>query len=72
MCDCSSGPKATYKVGELAELAGLSRHVVRRLLRKNAVTMIPNGRTPLVPLSGLRSALPILWDSIAEARGLRG
>ena len=68
MCSCSLGPKAAYYVGELAQLSGLSRHTIKRILVKHEVPVIPNGRGVIVPLSGIRTMVPLLWDSIVEAR----
>jgi excisionase family DNA binding protein len=60
-------PKPIYSVAELAELAGLSRHQVARLLARNHVPVARLGRKVLVPLAALRRALPWVVDSIAES-----
>lgn len=71
MCDCYAGPKAVYSYAELAALSGLSRHQVRHLVKRNAVSLIRSGKKAFVPLAALRAALPWLVDSFREADGLR-
>ena len=63
-------PRAVYTVPELARLSGLSRFQVGRLLTSNDVWIVRAGRRKLVPLIALRAALPLIFDSILEAKGL--
>lgn len=70
MCDWSVGPKAAYKLGELSQLSGISRHALKRMLLRERVPLIENGARPLVPLTGFRAAFPHLWDSIVERLAL--
>jgi len=58
--------KAAYSIPELAEMAGMPRGKVRRMLDSNGVQLRRNGRVYVVFLSALRRALPDLWDSIQD------
>jgi hypothetical protein len=60
--------KAVYKIPELAELAGVDRHMMRRLLDRNGVTLERIGTDFIVYLSHIRVAMPDLYDSIALTR----
>jgi len=64
--------KACYTIPELAELAGISRWRVRRLLEKNGVQLGRNGSDRVVYLSALKRALPDLWDSILDRAAYDG
>lgn len=65
--------KALYSVTELAALAGLSRHQVRRLMIGRAGLPKPGERKKmLVPLDSLREAFPALWESILTRQSLAG
>ena len=68
MCSCAEGPRPLYRVEELAEMAGMTRWQVRRLLARNDVPLVRSGRRVFVPLAALRAALPWVWDSLVEAR----
>jgi len=58
--------KAAYSIPELAEMSGMDRHRVRRMLESNGVELKRSGRAILVFTSALRRALPDLWDSILD------
>lgn len=53
--------RAYYGIGALAELAGMTRHVMLRLLRRSKVRFVRLGRVSLVPLTELEDRLPTLW-----------
>lgn len=53
--------RAYYTLGVLAELAGMTRHVMLRLLRRSKVRFVRLGRVTLVPLTELEDRVPTLW-----------
>ena len=53
--------RAYYGVSALAELAGMTRHVMLRLLRRSKVRFVRLGRVSLVPLTELEDRIPTLW-----------
>lgn len=63
--------KATYSVPELAEMAGITRHEMLRVLRSNGVPLARNGRKIVVFLSAFKRAMPDLWESILDVVSLR-
>lgn len=62
--------KAAYTVPELSKLVGISRWTLWRMLVRDDVPMVRNGRGLLVPLVSFRQAYPIVWDSTMLALGL--
>ena len=60
--------KALYKIGELAELLGMSKQSALRLLRRNRVLLIPRrpkrGETVRVSIASLGCALPDLAEGL--------
>jgi hypothetical protein len=52
--------RAYYGMGALAELAGMTRHVMLRLLRKSKVLFVRLGRVSLAPLIETEHRLPTL------------
>jgi hypothetical protein len=61
-----------YSVPELAELCGMTRQALHRLLVRQDVRVLRVGRVVLVPLSGFRDAFPEIWSAIVLARGFTG
>ncbi|MEJ7731134.1 MAG: helix-turn-helix domain-containing protein [Polyangiaceae bacterium] len=57
--------RALYTVGETAELLGLSRHAVARLVARGALPTVTLGGKRWVPLSAL-------YASVMGARAERG
>ena len=53
--------RAYYGVSALAELAGMTRHVMLRLLRRSKVRFVRLGRVSLVPLTEVEDRGPTLW-----------
>ena len=69
--------RAYYGITALAELAGMSRHVMVRLLRKSKVRFMRMGRVSLVPMTELEERVPTLWKFIerlheTKPRGSKG
>jgi hypothetical protein len=62
--------KAAYTVPELAALVGISRWTLWRMLVRDDVATIRNGRGLLVPLVAFRQAYPPIWESAVVALGL--
>lgn len=62
--------RAFYTVGELAQLAGVSKHRLLARLRVEGVRLSPEVQRRGVPfvvcLSQLKTAWPDLWDSLVE------
>jgi hypothetical protein len=63
--------RAVYNVVELARVAGVSPHMMHRLLEDNGVTILRAGRIDLVPLCDIEARIPPLWQSIVAAERLR-
>ena len=59
--------RALYRIGELAELTRVSKHVLWRLLEQRGVQRIRIGRWPYVPLSEIHEKVPLLWKSICSS-----
>jgi hypothetical protein len=53
--------RAYYGIGALAEVAGMTRHVMLRLPRRSKVRFVRLGRASLVPLTELEERVPTLW-----------
>jgi hypothetical protein len=53
--------RAHQGIGPLAELAGMTRHVMLRLLRRSRVRFFRVGRVSLVPLTELEDSVPTPW-----------
>jgi hypothetical protein len=53
--------RAYYGIGALAELAGMTRPVMLRLLRRSKVRFFRVGRVSLVPLTELEDRVPTRW-----------
>ncbi len=58
------GLQSSYELWELVEIANVSRHLMRKLLRLAGVQVQRMGRTVLVPLSEIEKKVPLLWDSL--------
>jgi hypothetical protein len=63
--------RALYSIAALAQIANVSRDMLRRLLRSNGVTFLHAGRVLLVPLSEIRNKVPPLWKTLEAAELLR-
>lgn len=64
--------KAAYSVAELAELAGLSRWQIYRLIKRTGMRTIKGqGTKELVPLVAFRDAMPDLYASMLERMAVR-
>jgi hypothetical protein len=63
--------RALYSVTALAQIANVSRDMLRRVLRSSGVTFLHAGRVLLVPLSEIRSKVPPLWKTLEAAELLR-
>ncbi len=63
--------RALYTVKALAEIAGVSPRVLRRLLGRHRVRFLMQGRARFVALSELRRAVPVLWESLVALEQLR-
>jgi hypothetical protein len=61
-------PQALYTIPELADLVGISRWRLRRLLERADIEMHRSGRIRVVYLSSISQALPELWQSIVARR----
>lgn len=65
--------KALYSVGELAKLAGLSRHQMRRIVDRHMGRGTGGERSRrMVPVAEFRAACPELWESILTVQSARG
>jgi len=53
--------RAYYGIGALAELAGMTKYVMLRLLRRSKVRFVRLGRVSLVPLTELEDRLSTPW-----------
>ena len=62
--------KPTYRVAELAEMLGMSRFAMLRLLKKHGIRHMGEGRGSIVLLVSIREGLPELWESMVLARSL--
>jgi hypothetical protein len=62
--------KALYSFTDLARLAGLTRHQVRRLCKRNAVETVSIGKKTYVPLAAFEVAFPTLWRSMQRVQQL--
>ena len=58
--------KAFYSVPELAEMTGVGRGQLRRLLESNGVVLHRNGRKLVVYLSDIKRSMPDLWESTLD------
>ena len=58
--------QTVYTVGEIAELAGISRFRTLMLLKTNGITPKRSGTKFIVTLYQLRNGFPELWYSIKE------
>lgn len=58
--------KSVYKISELAQMAGISRHRMRRLLDSGGVQLANCGSDKVVLLAALREAMPLLWESLLD------
>ena len=63
--------RALYSVPALAQIANVSRDMLRRVLRTSGVTFLRAGRVLLVPLSEIQSKVPPLWKTLEAAELLR-
>ena len=61
--------KMVFSVPELAEMAGLHRDRMRRMLVSAKVPFDRNGRAIVVHAIHLRDAAPALWDGLAMRFG---
>lgn len=66
------GIRALYTISELAEMAGISRFAMSRLLKSKGIETTTSGRTIYVTLVALKAALPDLWDRCTEVRNRDG
>lgn len=57
-------PQAVYRVSELAQLAGVEKRRMARVLDRSGVEVRTVGGVRLVALTSLRDAWPDLWDSM--------
>ena len=62
--------RAVFSVTELAQMAGISRHAMSRMLKATAVPIRRTGHKRHVFLSDLRIAMPYLWQSMRDLRSL--
>jgi hypothetical protein len=67
----SIGAQLVYSIARLAKLGGVSRFLLRRLLKASGVTFVRSGRTVLVPLSEIEEKLPTLWNSFRSLERAR-
>ncbi len=63
--------RALYSLAQLARVANVTRHTLRRLLRKNGVTLVRSGRSLFVPLAEIERRIPPLWESLRRLEELR-
>ena len=63
--------RALYSISELASVAGVHRHVMRRLVLGSGVRFVSTGRKLLVPLSEIQDRLPDLWQSLLRLERAR-
>jgi hypothetical protein len=63
--------RALYRIGELAKLARVTRHVMVRLLVAHRVQFLRIGRAFLVPVSEIEEKLPPFWRSLRTAEQAR-
>ncbi len=63
--------KVLYTVTELADSLGVSRHMVRRLVRSEGIVVYQVGRTTLVPLSEIQEKLEPVWHAILAVENAR-
>jgi hypothetical protein len=57
--------RVLYTIPELAQLVGMTRFAMGRLLRRHKVRFVEYGVSgKLVPLVSFRDALPDVWNSI--------
>jgi hypothetical protein len=76
----SSGPRftshttvelrAAYSVPELAGMANIHRHRMRRLLEAGGVEIERNGRSLVVYQTELEERMPKLWNGIVALAGI--
>ena len=64
-------PKGMYSIGQLAQLAGLSRFQMRRLLVAHGVSLTRTGRKDWVMLLDLKEGWPRLWATLVECEAIR-
>ena len=57
-------PRPVYSVPELAELVGITRFAMARLLQSAQVPLWRSGRKHLVFLAELKRAFPVLWEIV--------
>jgi putative RecB family exonuclease len=63
--------RAFYSVPELARIANIGAHQMRRLLRASGLQMLRSGRRLLVPLSEIESNAPLIWRSLQAIEAMR-
>jgi excisionase family DNA binding protein len=64
-------PRALYSIAQLAQFAGLTRFVLRRLLDSHGVQFVRSGRTVLVPLTEVEDKIPLLWKNLWRLESAR-
>ena len=64
-------PKGVYSIAELAQMAGISRFQIRRLLAARGVQLTRAGRKDWVLLVDLKEGWPRLWATLVECEAVR-
>ncbi len=59
--------KALYTTTELARSIGISRHVLRKLVRLQSIFVYQVGAVTLVPLTEIKAKLEPVWEAICLA-----
>ena len=59
--------KAFYRIGDLAKLTRVSKHVLKRLLDECGVKWVRIGQWPYLPLSEIENKVPVLWKSLCAS-----
>jgi excisionase family DNA binding protein len=63
--------RAFYKVAELARVAGVPTVRLLRLLRRNEIRFLRNGRAYLVSMADIYRKIPPLWEGLVATEALR-
>lgn len=63
--------RAAYSVPQLAAMAGVHRHKVRRLLEAGGVPLFRQGRAMVVMVEDLAAGMPKLWEGIRRVHDTR-
>lgn len=63
----SQALRALYTIAELAQMSGVSRFAMARLLKARNVPVVRSGRTCYVTLPSLEVYFSDVWDAIKES-----